>query len=75
MEQLPVETKERVWRLQRGRGGNELERIFGINTETVGVGGDGLHVGLFLEVAVSTLQVTWVSNGTREKGMLMDAED
>ncbi|KAK0627923.1 hypothetical protein B0T14DRAFT_552734 [Immersiella caudata] len=50
MEQLPRDTKEKIAGLQRGKGGHEVDRIFGVNTHTVGMEG-GLYVGLFLEVA------------------------
>ncbi|KAK0645389.1 hypothetical protein B0T16DRAFT_328528 [Cercophora newfieldiana] len=50
IEQLPKETKERVWKLQRGKGEHEVDKILGVNTQTVGVG-DGLAIALFLEVA------------------------
>ncbi|KAK4445458.1 hypothetical protein QBC34DRAFT_472363 [Podospora aff. communis PSN243] len=50
MEQLPGETREGIDALQRGKGGHEVDRIFGVNTYTVGMEG-GLYVGLFLGVA------------------------
>ena len=53
LAQLPEETKARMHALSRGAGKHEVDAIFGTNTNTVTLGQDEVHVGLFIEAAVS----------------------
>ncbi|KAK3293798.1 uncharacterized protein B0H64DRAFT_442903 [Chaetomium fimeti] len=51
INQLPEETRDRVYRLSRSSSKYEVDAIMGSNSNTITVGEDEVHVGLFTEVA------------------------
>ncbi|AEO60489.1 hypothetical protein MYCTH_104665 [Thermothelomyces thermophilus ATCC 42464] len=51
LNQLPEETRNRVYTLGRGSSPYEVDAIMGPNTNTVVIADDEVHVGLFTEVA------------------------
>lgn len=52
INQLPEETRRRVYSLSRGSSKYEVDAIMGSNSNTITVGEDEVHVGLFTEAAV-----------------------
>lgn len=52
LNQLPEETRNRVYALSRGSSPYEIDAIMGPNANTVAISGDEVHFGLFTEVAV-----------------------
>ncbi|KAL2258178.1 hypothetical protein VTK26DRAFT_8625 [Humicola hyalothermophila] len=51
IRQLPEETQTKIYRLHRGASKYEIDAILGPNSNTVTLGDDEAHVGLFTEVA------------------------
>lgn len=54
INQLPEETRSKVYKLQRGASQYEVDAILGPNSNTVTLAGENVHVGLFTEVAVGS---------------------
>lgn len=52
INQLPEETRSRVYGLSRSSSKYEVDAIMGSNSNTITVGEDEVHVGLFTEAAV-----------------------
>jgi len=55
INQLPEETRSRVYGLYRDPSKYEIDAILGPNSNTVMLAEEEVHVGLFTEVAVSSL--------------------
>lgn len=61
INQLPQQTRLKVYQLSRGDAAHEIDAILGPNANTVTLGDDEVHVGLFAEVAVCRA-ASWFSS-------------